>query len=540
MKALRLLPRSIESALRASALGLVIVAALVPIINAFDGPHGALAKSIPLLFLVPVVLSSTLGGRLTGIVVGLAATLAWDWFFVPPYYQITVASPTYFIGLLVFFLVAVITGQLATSVRNAALGASQRARSAEALYGLSVGLISRRDVMTTLPPLAEGIQETFDLEACAVLLPDPKGWTTVTHAGKLGDRFRVERSRDVAACATWVAQHGSATAFEASTANAAFVPSPALSHSRVRFLPLQVGTRSAGVLELVQRVGMTLDGEQERLLSTLTNGVALALEHDRLADEEQQALLAKESDRLKSVLLSSVSHDLRTPLAGIKASVSSLLQRDVRWSEADRDGFLEDIDSEVDRLTRLVANLLDLSRIDAGALHPQRDWEDLGEVVSRTAERLQPHIEDHELIVRVPPEPARAEVDAVHIEEVLSNLIDNAAKYGPADTPIEVVTELVVGPPVTIRLTVSDRGEAIPLAQRGTIFDKFYRLANSDVKSKGTGLGLAIVKGLVEANGGAVTIEDARPGNRFVVTFPGRDQQEPSLSDNALLITTES
>ncbi len=388
MNVTNLLSKRVQSVFGVSLLGLVLVAALVLAISASNGTHGPLGQSIPLLFLIPVVSASALSGRTAGIVVGIAATFGWDWFFVPPYNHITVASPAYLVGLIVFFLIALLTGQLATTVRNEALTASQRARTAEALYQLILGLIARNDVLTTLQPLAVGIQEAFDLEACAVLLSESNQWRTATRAGKLGGGFVVERNREVAACASWATEQGSATGFGGSVSRGRGAIDMHLPQTRVWFIPLKVGPHSSGVLELVHKPGATVDAEQERLLSTLTNGIALALEHDRLAEEEQQALIAKESDRLKSVLLSSVSHDLRTPLAGIKASVSSLLQRDVRWSESDRDGFLKDIDSEVDRLTRLVSNLLDLSRIEAGALRPQREWEDLGELVQRTVERL--------------------------------------------------------------------------------------------------------------------------------------------------------
>jgi len=222
---------------------------------------------------------------------------------------------------------------------------------------------------------------------------------------------------------------------------------------------------------------------------------------------------------LKSVLLSSVSHDLRTPLAGIKASVSSLLQRDIQWTDTDRDGFLEDIDAEVDRLTRLVSNLLDLSRIEAGALRPEREWEDVGELIRRVVHRMEPGMRGHSITLDFPADLPAAEVDAVQIEQVLANLLDNAVKYAPPETEVYVEAS-VVHAPDGLRIGVTDAGKPIPPDQRSKIFDKFYRMKDTSRSTKGTGMGLAIVKGLIEAHGGSVSVEGSDAGNTFVLWLP--------------------
>jgi two-component system sensor histidine kinase KdpD len=264
------------------------------------------------------------------------------------------------------------------------------------------------------------------------------------------------------------------------------------------------------------------------LLATLVNGAAIALEQERLFREEREAELARESDRLKSALLSSVSHDLRTPLAGIKAASSSLLQDDVQWSEEDRRAFVQDIDAEADRLARLVSNLLDLSRIEAGAIRPNTEWEEVGELIHRVVGRLRHRLATHPIAVELEPGLPSARFDAIHIEQVLTNLIENAAKYSPDGSPVTVKARAVpsAGGGLELRLSVSDRGPGISLSEQGKIFDMFYRIARSDRRTSGTGMGLAIVKGLVEANGGNVLVEsEVGRGTTFTVALPLNEEQ---------------
>jgi two-component system sensor histidine kinase KdpD len=288
------------------------------------------------------------------------------------------------------------------------------------------------------------------------------------------------------------------------------------------------------VLTVVQKPNRRPDQDQERLLATFANSVALAVEQERLAVEEQAAAVVRESDRLKSVLLSSVSHDLRTPLAGIKAAIGSLLRRDVQWNAEDRQAFLRDIDGEADRLTRLVSNLLDLSRIEAGSIRPRKEWESIGELILRVTGRLESQLGDHRVLIDVPDGLPLIRIDAVHIEQALTNLLENAAKYSPPGTPITVRSRLADKPDTTSTLSISvaDRGPGIEPAEQSSIFEKFYRVAGSSRPVSGTGMGLAIVKGLVEAHGGRVIVESALgQGSTFTVVLPvERGETEASLS----------
>jgi two-component system sensor histidine kinase KdpD len=515
-------------------VGLALVAVLVPLLYVFRGedPRQTIYPSIPLFFLVPVLLASAIGGQHAGVLVSCAAIFTWDWFFILPLYTVTIASARDVLALVVFLAVALLVGQLATATRRRAEEALRRARSSEALYDLSLALIARRDLSEVLPALIQRLRATFDLEACAVVVPDERDgtWHTVASAGHLPSDLRVEASRNVAAVAGWVHEHGQVAALgygNSARQRSGRVRRAHLRQGRAQFLPLRAGTRAIGVLEIVYNANAPRDADREHLLETFANGAAIALEQARLVAEEQAAAVARESDRLKSALLSSVSHDLRTPLAGIKAAASSLLQQDVQWSEEDRRAFLTDIDAEADRLTRLVSNLLDLSRIEAGAIRPQKEWEDVGELIDRVSRRLAPRLVGHPLLPQVSAGLPPVRLDTVQIEQVLTNLIENAAKYSPPESPISVGAHLADGPggAPELHLSVTDRGVGIPLSEQAKVFDKFYRVAGSAGRTGGTGMGLAIVKGLVEAHGGRVTVESTPgEGSTFTVILPAEPE----------------
>jgi len=526
-------------------IGVALVVALVPLLDVWRGsdPRGPLYLSISLLFLVPVLFASVVGGRRAGVLIAVVAIVVWDWFFIPPFYTVTVASPRDLLALLVFLVVALLVGQLSNLTRRRTEEAVQRAHSSEALYDLSLALIARRDPGEVLTTLTARLRVTFALEACAVLLPDGPtgGWRTAAAAGRVPLDLSVEQSRDMAATVAWVADSGQASwvgQMAGTGLRDGHLVRPHVRQARAHFLPLRVGACSVGVLELVHGTGVRPDADRAHLLETFANGAALALEQARLAQEEQAVAVARETDRLRTALLSSVSHDLRTPLAGIKAAASSLLQTDVRWGEEDRRAFITDIDGEADRLTRLVSNLLDLSRIEAGAIRADKEWEDVGELVGRVTRRLAPRFVDHPIVRDIPADLPPVRLDAVQMEQVLTNLLENAAKYSPAGTPITVAAyaERESADTVALRLSVVDRGAGIPRSAQARIFDKFYRVAGAARHASGTGMGLAIVKGLVEANGGRVAVASAPgAGSTFTVILPlERGTPRPAGDDASL------
>jgi two-component system sensor histidine kinase KdpD len=265
-----------------------------------------------------------------------------------------------------------------------------------------------------------------------------------------------------------------------------------------------VGTRRARVFTT----------DELRLLEAFADIAALAVDRERLLREAAGAETLKATDQLKSALLAAVSHDLRTPLAAIKSSVSGLLDPTVEWDAATRRELLGAVDEETDRLTRLVANLLDLSRIEGGALRPILDWYDVRELLETATARLARTVAQH-LVLNVADDVGAVRCDYVQIHQVVANLVENAAKFAPEGTMIRVYARRL---PDAVEVSVSDEGPGIPPGERDAVFAKFYRVQRAGGRVAGSGLGLAISKGLVEAHGGRIHI-GAAPGGGTCVTF---------------------
>ncbi|HLG69414.1 MAG TPA: ATP-binding protein, partial [Chloroflexota bacterium] len=280
------------------------------------------------------------------------------------------------------------------------------------------------------------------------------------------------------------------------------------------YVPLRVESRVEGVLVVGEKkAGGYGDRGDSELLLAFANQLAIAVQRDALAEQETRARAIQESDRLKSALISSVSHELKTPLAAIKASVTSL--SDDGHSADIRHELTDSINRETDRLTRLVSNLLDMSRLEAGAVHPRLELTSMADVVSDVLDRIEPvtrgrHI-DLQLAEPLPP----TWIDFVLVGQVLANLLDNAVRYSPPDARISVSAEVVND---QVRVTVFNEGSHIPDAELDRLFDKFYRLG---AQTGGSGLGLAIARGIVEALGGRIWAENVgRRGVAFTFTLP--------------------
>ena len=255
---------------------------------------------------------------------------------------------------------------------------------------------------------------------------------------------------------------------------------------------------------------------------TFLDQAAALIERVRLQHENLRVELLQRTDALRAALLSSVSHDLRTPLTVIKAAASSLLQEDITWDEEAQRSFALSIEREADRLNRLVSNLLDMSRIEDGALKPENDWYQVKALIQDVLDRLQPLLQKREISLHLPADLPPVELDYLQVDQVLTNLIENAVRYTPPESPIEVSAQLSGD---KIIISVADRGPGIPEDDYERIFDKFYRVLNTKehhpANPSGSGLGLAVCKGLVEAHGGRIWAEP-RPGGgtTFFIVFP--------------------
>ena len=264
------------------------------------------------------------------------------------------------------------------------------------------------------------------------------------------------------------------------------------------------------------RAAPALTSSEKRLFQTFASQGALALERARLAQAESRARVLEESDRLKSVILSSVSHELRTPLSTIKAAASSLRSNDVHWDSTARPELIAAIDDEADHLNMLVGNLLDMSRIESGVLKPKREWNILAEIVGSVLVRMKHLAEEHLIEVDVPEDLPFMPVDYVQMEQVFTNLVSNSVKYAPEKSVIRVRAFVE---DASVHVVVSNQGPQVPQEHLERIFDKFFRLTDAD-RVTGTGLGLSICKGIIEAHGGQLWAENIPDGLAFNFILP--------------------
>lgn len=448
----------------------------------------------------------------------IGAFLAFNFFFTTPYHTFFVANTHDVLALITFLGLSIIVSRLVVRARERTREALRHSRQTETLYQLSVALIRSNEVESVSASIAERVRRMFDLDRCAVLLVEGDGFRIgaatddridASNGELLAAAQRALRERKTTGLGTRHPQLRSASRNDA--------PSGRRDHETL-LVPILTADVPIGVLVVVRDYDRrSFDDEESRLLVTFANQAALAIERSQLTEERTRAEILSRTDELKSALLSAVSHDLRTPLASIKASATTLMQSGVNWNEADRIELLEAIDEETDRLNRLVTNLLDLSRIEAGALNLTRDWYEPAEVVNEVLDRSAHLLEGREVQLDLPAESTLIEIDFVMISEVLANLLENAVKYSPDGEKIRIAARKRDG---MLEMRVEDRGAGIPPGEEEHIFDRFYRVEKHP-RSSGSGMGLAICRGFVEAHGGRILAEpNPGGGTCFVFTVP--------------------
>jgi len=444
-------------------------------------------SNVSLVLLIAVLGSAVAYGLWPALFASLVCALAYNFLFLPPLYTFTIADPENIITLLVFVLVAGIASNLTSRVRMQAIIARQRAATTEDLYRFSRKLAGIATLDDLLWATAYQVAHMLGLHV-VLLLPDQE--ELQVRAGYPPEDTLEEG--DLAA-ARWAFEHGQEAGRGADT----------LPGARRLFLPMRTASGTVAIIGLdSQRQGALLTPDQRRLLDSLSDQTALAIERLHLADEADRARIVAETDKLRGALLTSISHDLRTPLASILGSATSLKQYRAHLPLAEQDELLGTITQEAERLNLFIANLLDMTRLESGALVPNFELTDLGDVIGSVLRRARKAVQDHRIVLDLAPELPLLRLDPVLFEQVLFNLLDNAAKYTPADTAI---TLRAAREGSNVRVMVMDEGPGLPEADHEKLFDKFYRARAGDSQRAGTGLGLAIARGFMEAMGGTIT-----------------------------------
>jgi two-component system sensor histidine kinase KdpD len=458
-------------------------------------------SSISLVFLTAILVSAVAYGLWPSLFACLLSVLAYNFFFLPPLYTFTIADPENVVALFFFALVAVIAGNLASRVRGQAIAARQRAKTTEELYQFARKLAGAITLDDLLWAVAYQIASMLKVRV-VLLLPEVD--TIAVRAGYPPEDILDEA--DLAA-AKWSWQHNRPAGRGADT----------LPGAKRLFLPIRAGGGAVAVVGLdADRPGPLFSPDQRRLLDALTDLAALAVERVGLAQDVGRARLEAETERLRSALLTSISHDLRTPLASILGAATGLKNYRKQLDEAARDELIGTIQEESERLNRFIANLLDMTRLESGALAPHLEPVDLGDIVGSALERAKKFLAAHQVEVDLEGSLPMLRLDPVLFEQVLFNLLDNAAKYAPAGSRIRVRARRKAA---AVRLQVIDEGPGIPPADLDRIFDKFYRTRVADRQLAGTGLGLAVCRGFVEAMGGNIVAGNRQEGHGAVFSI---------------------
>lgn len=477
------------------SLGLVAVA------TALGFPlHALIARAnLVMLYLAAVVVAATYLDRVPSMVAAVAGVLAFNFFFTEPRFTLVMSDPEDIITFTGLFMVGLVVSTLAARAREQAESARQHESQIAALYELSRDLTAAADLDAVVQGVTNHVSHTFGRESVILL----------AEGEELKSRQPASFPLDENEWAVAVRSFRSGQPAGRGT--------DTLPGARLHYLPLKTVRRIVGVLGVkTTDPNLHLTPEQRRLLESFAGQAALAVEREQLAEQARQAELLKAADKLQTALLNSISHDLRTPLVAITGALSSLQDDAASLNEAARQGLIEMAREEAERLNRLVGNLLDMSRIEAGALRLKQVPCDVQDVIGTALERLSSRLGDHPVTVEVPPDLPLVPMDFVLIVQALANILDNAVKYSPPGSPIRVTGRLA-GAGESLEIAVADQGIGIPAEDLTRVFDKFYRAQRTRAVS-GTGLGLAIAKGIVEAHGGRIWAEN-RPGGGTVVTL---------------------
>jgi two-component system sensor histidine kinase KdpD len=462
-----------------------------------------------LVYLVVVLAGSVRGGRRLGLVLAASAFLLFNWFFLPPYSTLAIRDPLDWLVLLAFFIVSGVAAEMLHREQRKADEARRRAAEVDRLATLGAEALNVARAEDALATISRVICDTLGLAECRIHLA-PAGATD----SELPDPLVAWAARSGQA----VLRHGDGTTglvpggmpFELSLEGPTSV--------RALLIPLRVRERTVGVLELADERGIVLDPGQRRFLAALAYYAALGVERARLSAEADRAAVLREADRLKDALIASVSHDLRTPLTTIKA-----LAHDLRSSGDPR---AETIEEEADRLNRLVADLLDLSRLQAGTVPLQLELNAADDLIGALVQRVSGALNGRELRVRIEEGESLliGRFDLAQSLRVLVNLVENAHKYSPPGPAIEL---RAWREDTNLTIAVSDRGPGVSQDERERIFEPFYRPPGQTPDVGGAGLGLAIARRLAEAQGGSLTHESrAGGGSTFTLRLPAADVPE--------------
>jgi two-component system sensor histidine kinase KdpD len=468
---------------RTQAFRYATVLAAIGIITVVDFRLHINQTTVGFMFLVSVLLVSAYWGLRYAVVMAAAATAAYNFFFLPPLRTFVIADPQNWVALFAFLITALVASNLAERARREAEGARQRRREVERLYGLSQRLLASDNVLELLNSLPKYLQETFSVSSAVVMAADHP----TVYRSSLDARF------------------------EESVLRSTLLRGEPITQGGVSYVPLRLGMRTVGAL------GVTGDELSRETLDALGSLSGLAIERVRALEALSKNRAEQEHERLRTALLDSVTHEFRTPLTSIKASVTTL-NSSANLGEPERRELLSVIEEETDRLNRLVGEAAEMAQLDSGMFKLDLQPHSIRDAIDPALADAKIALENHPVEVKVDPSLPKARMDVERIREVVMHLAENAGKYSKAGTPIKVSCEVNDGRLVT---SIADRGPGIDSFEQSLIFEKFYRGQHQRYSAPGTGMGLAIAKVIVEAHGGTIgVVSQIGSGSVFSFTLP--------------------
>jgi two-component system sensor histidine kinase KdpD len=502
-----LLRNPIQWGLHLRALVVVVICAMLA---SLMFPYFAPAN-IVMIFLVGIVLVAVRYGRGPSVLASILSVVAFDFFFIPPHLTFAVSDTQYVITFGVMLLVGLTISNMTVRIKEQAEIARERERRTSSLYNMSREFANNSSADALAAVAIEHIKEVFDSEV-TLFLPGPDG-ELQTYGSDAAKQKLNEQERGVM---RWVYDHGQEAGIGTQT----------LPGSDGFYLPLQTPQGKIGVVGIypppAQSAYRMFSPDQMHLLEIYGNQTALAIERAHLSEETERAQVQIEAERMRSSLLSSVSHDLRTPLSVITGAVSGLLENDKKLDPHSQE-LMQIAYEEAERLNRLVGNLLDMTRLESGSVVVDKEWQPLEEVIGTTILRLDSILQDHPLKARIPDDLPLVPIDSILIEQVLVNLLENAVKYTPVESPIDLSAWAEEGEVV---VEVADRGPGLKPGDETRIFEKFYRARPTT--TGGVGLGLAICRAIIEAHGGRIWAANRSGGGasfRFTLPLDGEPPQ---------------
>jgi two-component system, OmpR family, sensor histidine kinase KdpD len=444
-----------------------------------------------------VVISAIFLGRGPSLLAAFAGVLAFDFFLVPPYLTLAVSDTQYIVTFIALLIVSLVVSSLTAQGREQAEAAIRRESQTSSLYNLGRDLTSATDLNDVSQIIISNVGQAFGREV-AIFLPENG------HLRLFAGSPNYQPDENELAVAAWAYDHDQLAGRGTDTLPAA----------SIRCHPLRTSNGRVGVLGVrPKEMGNFLTTEQRQTLSAFTNQAALAVERAVLAEQAQRAELLQATEKLQTALLNSISHDLRTPLVSITGALTSLDEQSDSLNEENRKSLIITAREEADRLNRLVGNLLSMTRIESGAIKLHLEPGDMQDVVGTALEQLGKRVAHHSVQVNIPTDYPLVPMDFTLIVQVLVNVLENAVKYSPENSLIEISADLSDG---KARLQIADRGVGVPSDDLIRIFDKFYRVQRPESVS-GTGLGLSISKGIVEIHNGSIYANTRDGGGTVII-----------------------